>query len=525
MVRWSIASPFNAPAFNLPAIVGLGLSVVAAVWLLALPFPANLIIVPALAVGVAYLLVPALAPIALVASVPVQLAGAVSIGGIQLTATKVALAAAVVAFLLQLLTRHDSIRGSVIIIPYLAYLVAMVISLYAAVDVREGVAEIYRWIVPLFAFVLVLYGVRTRRAVLAIPVVLSACVLAESAGGSVQSLLALGPASFAVQAGLSRAYGTFGKPNTYAGYLEMTGPLLLAFCIWGIGRVVASFRGYRAQRTAGMVASREARMKLLRWVLFTLWVGAAALSSLVGIALSFSRGAWLGIAAGLVVMLMVTARRVPFLRIGLLVIVALVLVGGGMRYAPAALKDRYQQLVNQVHVFDSRDVTVTPQNFAAVERMEHWQTGVGMFKSSPLVGIGIGNFTKRYPDFYVHSGFPISEGHAHNYYIHALAETGLIGLATYLTMMGTGLVVCFRAARRAPDGLGRVIGVGALGVTVAVMVHNVVENLHVLNLNIQLLAVWALAVIALRYLPSMTAIESAGTSCAHEPWERTVGTL
>src|SRR5690606_31125962 len=85
---------------------------------------------------------------------------------------------------------------------------------------------------------------------------------------------------------------------------------------------------------------------------------------------------------------------------------------------------------------------------------------------------------------------------------HAAAETGVVGLAAYLALLATALAVSLTAARRAPDALGRALGLGAVGTTVAVMVHNVVENLHVLNLGVQLSAVWALAVIGLRYLPA-----------------------
>jgi hypothetical protein len=64
------------------------------------------------------------------------------------------------------------------------------------------------------------------------------------------------------------------------------------------------------------------------------------------------------------------------------------------------------------------------------------------------------------------------------------------------------LVVSLRATRRSLDAFARAIGVGAVGVTVALIVHNVVEDLHVLNLGVQLSVVWALAIIVVRYLPA-----------------------
>lgn len=458
----------------------------------------NVGVVPAIATIVAYVLLPVVSPLLLVASVPMQTVGAFNLGGVGLTATKLALAGSVAALLIHLVTRRDGLRGSVILVPYVGYVLAMVLSLSVAQDLSAGFTEIYRWIVTVFALALVLHAVRSRRAVLALVGMMGLGVLGQVAYGAIQSLLALGPASFAVTKSVFRAYGTFGKPNTFAGYLEMTGPLLLAVAVWSARRMAEAFNRYRSARLDGMEASRGERREVAVWVAFTALLVLSGLSSLVGIVLSFSRGAWLGVAAGILAMLMVSARRLPILRLVVVGVLAAIIAGGGIHYAPAAIQDRYEQLVSQIRLFDSREVMVTPQTFAAVERMAHWQTGLAMFASDPILGIGVGNFNVRFTEFHIHPGFPISAGHAHNYYIQALAETGIVGLVAYLALMGTALATCIRAARTGTDGLARAVGIGAVGVTVAVMIHNVVEDLHVLNLGIQLAAVWGLAVVGMR---------------------------
>ena len=479
-------------------LAGIILAVVAAGLIVRQPFPINVGLVPAIGVAVADLLLPVVSPLLLVASVPMQTVGAFSLGGVGLTATKLALAASLAALLVHLVTRRDGMRGSVILIPYIGYLLAMLLSLSVAQDLNAGFTEIYRWFVTVFALALVLHAVRSRRAVLAFVAVMGLGVLGQVAYGAIQSLLALGPASFAVTSSVFRAYGTFGKPNTYAGYLEMTGPLLLAVAVWSARRAGGSFRHYRAARLTGMRASSRVRREAAQWTALTTLLVLSGVASLVGIVLSFSRGAWLGVAAGILAMLMVSARRLPILRLVVVAVLAAVVAGAGIHYAPAAIQDRYEQLVSQIRLFDSREVMVTPQTFAAVERMAHWQTGLAMFASDPLLGVGVGNFNARFTEFHIHPGFPVSAGHAHNYYIQALAETGLVGLVAYLALMGTALATCIRAARTGTDGLARAVGVGAVGVTVAVMTHNVVEDLHVLNLGVQLAAVWGLAVVGMR---------------------------
>jgi O-antigen ligase len=224
--------------------------------------------------------------------------------------------------------------------------------------------------------------------------------------------------------------------------------------------------------------------------------------SLLAIVASFSRGAWLGITAAAIVMVMLSDRRAALLLGSGAILIVIGLFAGGAQYAPPALKDRFGQLESQVRIFNSNDVLVTNANFATVERMAHWQTGLAMFEAHPFTGVGIGNFNVRFAQFAVNPAFRVSEGHAHNYYINAAAETGIIGLTAYLWLILTGLWVSALAIRKSVDPFARAIGIGAVGVTVALLVHNVVEDLHVLNLGVQLSVVWALAIIVVRYLPN-----------------------
>ncbi len=482
-----------------PAI-GLLLATFAGLSVLRAPAPVNLGLFPGIAFGVALVLVPWLGPLVLAASVPVQQFGAVTLGGSALTATKVALVAALAAFAIQILSRREDIRISIILIPYLAWFGAMFVSLFGATDVRAGVAEMYRWSVTIFALFIALYGIRTQRAVIATAVAMSFGVIFEGLLGVVQSIRDIGPSSFAVTSSISRAYGTFGKPNTFAAYFELTGPLLGALAIWSARKAYESLLAYRVVRGQGMVASQELRRDLALYSTLTIWFGGSTILSLAAIVASFSRGAWLGITAAMIVMLVISDRRAA-LAVGCLTgVLVLGAMAGGAQYAPAAIQDRFGQLESQVRFFDSNQVMVNDSNFATVERMAHWQTGLAMFDAHPFTGVGIGNFNDRFTQFAVNPRFTISEGHAHNYYINAMAETGILGLIAYVWLILTGLWVSYRAVRRSPTLLGRAVGIGAVGVTVALIVHNVVEDLHVLNLGIQLAVVWALAIVVTKYV-------------------------
>ncbi|HEX3723088.1 MAG TPA: O-antigen ligase family protein [Nitrolancea sp.] len=482
--------------------VGLLLAAVASLVLLLAPYPVNVGIIPGIVFGVILVFVPWAGPLILAASVPVQEFHSLPFGGLTLTATKVALVASAAAFIIQLVSRRDKLRGSILFIPYLVFIGAMLLSLRGAVDIHDGIAEIYRWTVTLFALALALYGIRSRAAILATAFAMGFGVIFEGLLGVFQTLRDQGPASFAITSSISRAYGTFGKPNTFAAYFELTGPLLAALAVWSLARSITLFRQYRIARLDGMNASAKLRRELTLSIVLCVWFAGSSVLSLLAIVASFSRGAWLGITAAAIVMVMLSDRRAALVVGCVSVLVILGLAAGGGQYAPPAIKDRFGQLASQVRIFNSNDVLLTNANFAAVERMAHWQTGIAMFDAYPFTGVGIGNFNARFAQFAVNPSFTVSEGHAHNYYINAAAETGGVGLAAYLWFILTGLWISLRPVFKSTSPFARAVGIGAVGVTVALMVHNVVDDLHVLNLGVQLSVVWALAIIVDRYLPS-----------------------
>ena len=495
------APPGTSRALNLmlphfPAVVGALASVALALAILRLPAPLDVLLVPAAALAVLLLLVPAAAPILLVASVPVQDLGGVALGGQVLTATKVAVAATAIVLALGVLGRKHLLRIPMLAVAILIYMLVQVLSLGAARALLPGFAEIYRWGVMLLAFLAVLHLVRSRTAVIALSLAVSTGALAEAGLGVAQAVLGLAPESFGVAGGLFRAYGTFGKPNPFAGYLELAGLWLLPLALWAVRGWVSSTVYWRQVRSQGFWASGPARRELLRATAIVAWLGAGAVASLVGIALSFSRGAWLGASAALAVLLLTAPRRVQALILSLAVLGVTALLVGGASVVPEALRTRAAQLTSQIRIFDVRDVFLTDETFAAIERMTHWQAGLSMAQSHPWTGVGVGNFHVRFAEFSPHPRFKISQGHAHNYYIHAAAETGLLGLAAYLLVLSLAVTAAVRTTRNGRSSLDRALGRGALAATVALAIHNVVENLHVLNLSIQLAAAWALAVVA-----------------------------
>lgn len=69
----------------------------------------------------------------------------------------------------------------------------------------------------------------------------------------------------------------------------------------------------------------------------------------------------------------------------------------------------------------------------------------------------------------------------------------IVSAGAYLLLIGGVLATGVGAVRRtARDPFARALALGGVGIVVAVAVHNLFEDLHVLSLGVHLSAVWAL---------------------------------
>ena len=430
----------------------------------------------------------------LIASVPAQQFGAVG----PLTFTRAALLAACAGLLLWWTTGKQPVIGSRLTLPFLALIGWMLVTGHGARDLGLASADLFRWSTALFALLAalqVLSGASERRITIIILTIAVAGAL-ESAFGTALGLLGSGPASFLVQDAFARAYGTFGRPNTFAGYLEIAVFPVFWLGLYRLQHVNGVLRDYIVARRAGFTGSAETRWKLVSATLVTTVLLGASTIMLAGIIISFSRGAWIGVSAGLAVTLFVAVRRYWHLVVPAIPVVILVSLVMLTLFAPSTLTDRVTSIADEARPFDAASITIDGDNFAVVERMAHWQAGWRMFEDHPLTGVGAGNYNAAYPDYYVRSTFRFSQGHAHNFYIHMLAENGLLGLGIYLTLILSFAFVALRVVIVSTDRLAGALALGALGTMTAVYVHNFFENLHVLNLGVQLSVTWALALTA-----------------------------
>lgn len=411
------------------------------------------------AVGGALLLrYPILGLYALTVAVPFGSLFTMRVGGFAISAAQLVLAASLVAWVAQSLVQRDLRVGrSRLTWAAVALAAVMGLSLYRVQALAPALAEWMKWIQFPILFVYVAGRVtwQQRRWL----------VLFLLVGGLLQGLLGIyqfffrvGPPGFVLLGRYMRAHGTFGQPNPYGGYLGLLLPLAYAI-------VLTHWRAWLRPTT---------RLSLVERLLWPMAVVSTPVM-LLALGMSWSRGALLGLVGGLGLVTLALARRAwP-----VLLTLALALLVSMPIWQPL-LPDAYLARLDNLTAYMGRDlrrVMITDENFAIIQRLAHWDTAWQMFARYPWLGVGIGQYPVLHPELAI-PRWREPLGHAHNYYLHTLAETGLLGLAAYLTLLVSALVMAWRRSQDAALW-PRALALGALGMLGHLLAHSVVDSLYV----------------------------------------------
>jgi len=145
------------------------------------------------------------------------------------------------------------------------------------------------------------------------------------------------------------------------------------------------------------------------------WSGPVWLLTALGLAMTYTRGAWIGLGAGAAALLPMTRRGRLALLAGLVLLPLLFLAG------PRDLSHRFRSM------FD-------PDEAGIKERVYMWRSGAAMWRERPLLGWGPGGVKREYSRYALPEAFKKRTGHVHNTPLQLLVERGVLGLAAWLAI-------------------------------------------------------------------------------------------
>ncbi len=293
-----------------------------------------------------------------------------------------------------------------------------------------------------------------------------------------------------------RATGTFPNPDHLAGYMELTlaaglGWLLAQF-VAGNGAQGAGWRS-SAVRAIGFFLSPKMLMRLTLVIL------------VIALVMTHSRmGNGVFLLSLFLLAAIVAARSQRLRRPALWLVASMALVDVLIIGQLVGLERVIQRISNTSvktvpageAVFGQTGAAAPqPREESLQQRLEMPVLSLQLVAQRPVFGHGGGTFYTLIPPIKP-PGKPEYWDHAHNDYVQVASDTGLVGLAFWLTI---GLATAWRAWRMLPDGQGsltRGVGVAALMALMCMGLHSLVDfNLHIpanaLTFTVLLAAVWA----------------------------------
>lgn len=259
--------------------------------------------------------------------------------------------------------------------------------------------------------------------------------------------------------GVRRVLAVYGSPNNLALYLDRALPIVVALLVFTVRDVTVS-------------KTEPARIGWVDW-LPRIYSFISAILIAVALYLTFSRGAWLGIAAGLACIGYFSDKRIRFALVGLFIIGAILLV-------PFLQTERAQSLFQ----------AGTGTGFF---RVSVWQSAIAMIHDHPLFGVGLDNFLYTYPQYIQPSAWREPNlSHPHNIVLDFWARLGIGGVVV-MAWMVMGFyregIRELKELRERQEMPGRALVIGLMASMTAALAHGLIDAAY---FYVDLAFVWML---------------------------------
>ncbi|MBK1721837.1 O-antigen ligase family protein [Thiocystis violacea] len=252
--------------------------------------------------------------------------------------------------------------------------------------------------------------------------------------------------------------------------------------------------------TSALAAGVYYRSRRLLALLFLVAAGFGGYASLA----SGTRGAWIFVPSGFLVIGLYLLQQHPAHRRALLIgFTALLMLGGAALLQSEQIRERLAVAVAEVTGYEAGEAVQSGNSLG--ERFEMWRAAWMAYREHPWLGIGVGQLNAYFKSAAERGlispaimAFDRGEGHthAHNDYIHALATRGLLGLFSLLLLYLVPLGVFIRTAVVATDPETRGIGYAGILCILAYAQFSLTDSILLMRITagyFVLLSGWLLA--------------------------------
>lgn len=213
---------------------------------------------------------------------------------------------------------------------------------------------------------------------------------------------------------------------------------------------------------------------------YRLLAGGALLLFSVALVLSYTRAAWLSlvIGAGVWAIIKLKLRFRPLFVTGLS-IVALILVFQTQILMFLERNNQESSANLGTHLSSMTNVSTDASN---LERINRWSCAIQMFEEKPIFGWGPGTYMFQYAPFQLTKHRTIistnsaNRGNAHSEYLGPLAESGFLGMISFVLLSIVILYIGVHAYTRARDQEMRLIVLSAIIGLVTYLIHGFLNN-------------------------------------------------
>lgn len=205
-----------------------------------------------------------------------------------------------------------------------------------------------------------------------------------------------------------------------------------------------------------------------------------ALVLTAGLIFSFTRAAWVSLAGALAVFLAIKLR-IRFW------VIALIMISAGGTYV--VLEDQILIALERNREESSDDLAEHVQSISNIssdasnlERINRWNSALRMFEERPVFGWGPGTYSFQYAPFQASRDRTIistnfgTGGNAHSEYLGPLAEMGLIGMLSFLSIVALTMICALRTYKVMDDDTDRRLLLAAMLGLFTYYLHGILNN-------------------------------------------------